>query len=74
MYANGGQLCTTVIFLGDPVRSYSVVPYGQSEYPDSPHYADQTEKLFSKRLLRPTWYQKEELMEHVESKKTLSIP
>jgi acyl-homoserine-lactone acylase len=74
MYANGGQLCTTVIFLGDPVRSYSVVPYGQSEFPDSPHYSDQAEKLFSKRLLRPTWYQKEELMEHVESKKTLSVP
>jgi len=74
IYVGGGQLCTTVVLLKHPVRSYSAVPYGQSEYPDSPHYADQAEKLFSKELLKPTWYQKEELMEHLESKKTLNVP
>jgi acyl-homoserine-lactone acylase len=73
MYARGGQFCTTVIFLEHPVRSYSAVPYGQSENPDSPHYKDQAEKLFSKGLLRPTWYQKEELMEHIGSKRVLTF-
>ena len=74
IYMDHGQFCTTVVFLKHPVRSYSAVPYGQSEYPNSPHYSDQAEKLFSKGLLRPTWYQKEELMEHVESEKTLIVP
>ena len=74
IYMDHGQFCTTVVFLKSPVHSYSAVPYGQSEYPDSPHYSDQAEKLFSKGLLRPTWYQKEELMEHVESEKTLIVP
>lgn len=74
IYMNRGQFCTTVVFLKPPVHSYSAVPYGQSEYADSPHYADQAEKLFSKSLLRPTWYQKKELMKHLESEKTLSVP
>lgn len=74
MYANGGQFCTTVILLRHPVRSYSVFPFGQSDDPDSPHYTDQAEKLFSKGLLKDTWYQKEELMKNVESKRVLTIP
>ncbi len=74
IYMDHGQFCTTVVFLRPPVHSYSAVPYGQSEYPDSPHYADQAEKLFSRGLLKPTWYQKEELMEHLESEKTLIVP
>lgn len=73
MYAGGGQLCTTVIFLDNPVRSYSVVPYGQSEDPTSPHYADQAEKLFSKGLFKPTWYQKGDLLNHLESEKTIDV-
>lgn len=73
IYMDHGQFCTTVVLLKHPVISYSAVPYGQSEYADSPHYDDQAEKLFSKAQLRPTWYQKEELMEHVESEKTLTI-
>jgi acyl-homoserine lactone acylase PvdQ len=74
IYMDHGQFCTTVVLLKHPVRSYSAVPYGQSEYPESRHYADQAEKLFSKALLRSTWYQKEELMDHVESEKTLTVP
>ncbi len=74
IYMDHGQFCTTVVFLKHPVRSYSAVPYGQSEHPNSPHYSDQAEELFSKGLLKPTWYQKEELMENLESEKTLTVP
>ena len=42
--------------------------------PDSPHYDDQADKLFSKGLLKPTWYQKEELMRNLESGKRLRLP
>jgi acyl-homoserine lactone acylase PvdQ len=74
MYVRGGQFCTMVIFLKQPVYSYSVFPFGQSEDPYSPHYTDQAEEFFRKGLLKPTWYQKDDLMKHVESKKTLMVP
>ena len=74
IYGDHGQFCTTLILLKQPVRSYSAFPFGQSEDPDSPHYTDQAEKLYSKGLLKPTWYQKEELLKHIESEKTLTIP
>jgi acyl-homoserine lactone acylase PvdQ len=69
-----GQSCTTVVMLkrGD-VRSYSVVPYGQSENPDSPHYTDQGRLLFQERKLKDTWFQRERLEEHVESEQTFTV-
>jgi acyl-homoserine-lactone acylase len=67
-YATGGQLAAMVIVLEKgAVRSYSVSPYGQSDDPRSPHYADQAEKLFGPGKLKPTWYAREELLRHVES-------
>lgn len=69
LYARSGQSCPTVVLLKQPVRSFSVVPYGQSEHPDSPHFTDQGEKLMAHKKLKPTWYQKEELMKHLESTK-----
>lgn len=72
-YARNGQSCPTVVFLKQPVTSYSAVPYGQSERPDSPHYIDQAEKLFKHKQLKPTWFQKEELLQHLESQKTLKV-
>ncbi|HIE53377.1 MAG TPA: penicillin acylase family protein [Armatimonadetes bacterium] len=73
-WAKGGQSCPTVIFFTQPIRAYSAVPYGQSERPDSPHYTDQGEQLYARSRLKPTWYAKEELMQHLESQKTLRIP
>lgn len=73
IYADGGQFCTMVVFLKHPVRSYSVFPFGQSEDPHSPHYKDQAEKFFTKGLLKPTWYQREGLLNHLESEKSLII-
>lgn len=73
-YARGGPACTTVVMLraGD-VRSYSAVPYGQSEDPASPHYTDQGRLLFSKGLLKDTWFSRERLQGHVESRHTLTV-
>ena len=58
----------------DAVTSYSATPYGQSDDPDSTHYDDQAEKLFSRGRLRPTWYAKRDLLRHVESARTLTVP
>jgi acyl-homoserine-lactone acylase len=73
-YGESGQSCTTVVMLqrGD-VRSYSVVPYGQSEDPDSPHYTDQGRLLFQERKLKDSWFQRERLEGHVESEQTLTV-
>jgi acyl-homoserine lactone acylase PvdQ len=53
------------------IESYSICNWGQSADPESPHYVDQAEKLYAEREFKPTWFDKEDLMEHVESEKTL---
>ncbi len=55
------------------IESYSVVNWGQSGDPASPHYLDQAEKLYAERKFKPTWFQKEELLQHLESEKTLKV-
>lgn len=69
-----GQGCPTVVMLkkGD-VRSYSAVPYGQSEDPNSPHYTDQGRLLFSKAELKDTWFSRSRLSGHISSRKTLTV-
>jgi len=74
-YVRGGQSMTRIVFLKKgAVRSYSATPYGQSDHPDSPHYADQGLKLFANKELKSTYYQKEELMQHLESTKEIDVP
>jgi len=74
-HATGGQICPTVVVLREGgVVSFSAPPFGQSDDPDSPHYTDQTEKLFSRGRLKPTWYDKTELLKHLRSERTLSSP
>jgi len=73
----GGQSCTTlVLFKPGRVESYSVTPWGESDHPDSSHYLDQAEKLFSQKKLKPTWFQREELLggNNIESTTTLEYP
>ena len=55
-----------------PVRSFSSLALGQSNDPQSPHYSDQA-RLMSERRLKPTYFNKEDLMKHVVSKKILKV-
>jgi acyl-homoserine lactone acylase PvdQ len=74
-YVRGGQSMTRLVFLEKGnVRSYSCTPYGQSDHTDSPHYADQGLKLFANKKMKSTYYQKEELMQHLESTKEIDVP
>jgi len=76
-FARSGQSCTTVVVFKAPgkVESYSAVPFGQSDDPDSPHYFDQARELFSKKKLKPTYYNDlEALKANLESKKELNVP
>jgi acyl-homoserine-lactone acylase len=64
----GGQVIPTVVEMTDPVQVWSIVPYGQSRRPESPHYNDQT-RLYSEGQMRPAWHTWSQLRDHVESAK-----
>lgn len=69
----GGQTSTQVVLLTKPPKSWTVLPLGNSDHPNSKHFDDQAEKLFSQGKMKPTYFaDKEELMQHVESTKVLT--
>jgi acyl-homoserine lactone acylase PvdQ len=70
-WGRAGQTSTQVVVLSKPIKSWTALPIGESDRPESPHYRDQAEKLFSERKLKPTWYAPEELAEHIESRTVL---
>jgi acyl-homoserine lactone acylase PvdQ len=70
-WGTGGQTSTQIIVLSKPIRSWTYVPIGQSDRPDSTHYRDQAEKLFSVRKLKSTWWLAEDLVNHIESRTVL---
>jgi acyl-homoserine-lactone acylase len=71
-WGTGGQTSTQVIVLSKPIRSWTYVPIGQSDRPESTHYSDQAEKLFSVRKLKPTWWLAKDLAKHIESRTVLT--
>jgi acyl-homoserine lactone acylase PvdQ len=73
--AQGGQTSTQVVQMTNPPRSWTLLPLGESDRPDSKHFDDQAEKLFSPGKLKPTYFlNKDELMKHVESTIVLHRP
>ncbi len=70
-WGRAGQSSTQIVVMTKPVQSWTQPPIGQSDRPDSPHYTDQAEKLFSERQMKPTWWQPEALAGHVESRTVL---
>ncbi len=71
---DGTAAAVLMFFHKDRVESYTCIPWGQSTHPDSPHYSDQGELLYSKRQMKPTWFTREEIMAHKESEEVLTIP
>ncbi len=72
-WGTSGQTSTQVVVLTKPVQSWTQPPIGQSDHPDSPFYRDQAEKLFSQRKMKPTWYQKGDLLKHAVSRTVLNF-
>jgi acyl-homoserine-lactone acylase len=61
----GDSLVIIVDFTPQGPRAESIIQYGTSNRPESPHYADQA-PLFVKRQLKPVWRTREELRAHLE--------
>jgi len=66
-----GQTSTQIVVLSDPIQSWLYLPTGQSDRPDSPHYADQAETVFADRSLKPSWWLPEDLAGNIESRTEL---
>lgn len=71
-WVTSGQHFQLVTVFTDPIRSFDVLPLGQSARPGSPHYSDQA-RLISERRLRPTYFYREDLEGHIASEVTLDV-
>jgi len=67
----GSRLLRLVVF-SDPIRSFTLHNFGQSEDPTSPHYVDQA-RLSSQRRLKPTYFNLDELRHHVLTTVSLDV-
>jgi len=56
----------------DPLQSFSLHVFGQSQRPGSPHFVDQA-RMSSERRLKPVYFEKAELLPHVVSTVTLDV-
>jgi acyl-homoserine-lactone acylase len=74
MVGQSGQTSTQIIILTKPPQSYMVIPLGESDHPDSGHFDDQAEKLFSKSQAKSTYFlNRKELEKHVTATKELTF-
>ena len=72
MVGHQGQSSTQIVILTRPPQSYMVLPLGESDHPDSGHFDDQAEKLFSKSQAKPTYFDnRKELEKHVTRREVL---
>lgn len=72
MVGHQGQSSTQIVILTRPPQSYMVLPLGESDHPDSGHFDDQAEKLFSKSMTKPTYFDNRKVLEkHVTAKEVL---
>ncbi|MGD9720380.1 MAG: penicillin acylase family protein [Pirellulales bacterium] len=69
----GGQTSTQIVLLTSPPKSWTLLPLGESDHVDSPHYDDQARRLFSRGTMKPTYFlDRGELVKHAESKTVLN--
>ncbi len=69
MIGNGGQTATQIVILTKPPQSFMVIPLGESDHKDSPHFDDQARNLFSRSLMKPTYFlHRKELERNLESR------
>jgi acyl-homoserine-lactone acylase len=60
-FGTSGSAWVSVVELGAQVRSRSVLPFGQSTDPASPHWFDQA-PFYARGELKPVWFAREDVM------------
>jgi acyl-homoserine lactone acylase PvdQ len=74
MIGRGGQTSTQIVILTKPPQSFMVIPLGESDHADSPHFDDQAEKLFSQSRVKSTYFlNRKELEKHVTARAELEF-
>ena len=64
-YAVVGHSYVATVEFGDRIRAGSLLQYGQSGDPDSPHFFDQA-KLLSEKRFKPQWFYLEDVKQHAQ--------
>ncbi len=68
LYGQFGNTYVAVMeFTPGGPKAYTIVPYGQSEDPASPHYFDQA-PLFAQGRFKESWFTREEIEANLESR------
>ncbi|MGL5034626.1 MAG: penicillin acylase family protein, partial [Microcystaceae cyanobacterium] len=70
--ATFGDSYIAVIEFSDPIQAKTLMVYGNSSQPNSPHLGDQL-SLYSKNQLRPVWRKKAEILEHLEAREVIPL-
>lgn len=60
MVADGGDGWVFAVRFSDPPRAYSVLAYGQSSRPDSPHFDDQA-RMFAEGRMKPVAFTEQQI-------------
>jgi acyl-homoserine lactone acylase PvdQ len=64
-YGVAGHSFVSVVEFGPEVRTQSVLVFGESSDPASPHYLDQT-KLYVNQQFKPAWFTRADVEAHAE--------
>lgn len=63
IYCDDGWGHLMAVVEGEPKQIWSLLPFGESEHPDSPHYNDQA-KLHSRKELKRFWFTRSEILQN----------
>jgi len=64
-YGISGNSFVKVIDFGPQIRSRSVIEFGQSADPKSPHFFDQA-PLYAKEMFKKAWFYRKDVEKHIE--------
>ncbi|HKJ44402.1 MAG TPA: penicillin acylase family protein, partial [Balneolales bacterium] len=64
-YGTVGNSFVKVIDFGPQIRSRSVIEFGQSADPKSPHFFDQA-PLYAKEKFKKAWFYRKDVKKHTE--------